>query len=205
MHLETDCKDCSLILESGRLGALEVDMKRAFWIVGLLGIFILVTAAEARADVTLEYTLTEQGSSMPLATWEMSQTPTPSCPAPGPCFVSGEYFAEIVDISIDGAPATPDTLVFFNSMLTDVDLNDVNSLIPEFLGDQLYMNDESAPTMNTGVFTLTDDGDVTGMPGTLYTLNVAAMPEPGSLALVGVGVLAVGFGLRRNRAAMPTA
>ena len=180
-------------------------MKRAFWIVGLLGIFILVTAAEARADVTLEYTLTEQGSSMPLATWEMSQTPTPSCPAPGPCFVSGEYFAEIVDISIDGAPATPDTLVFFNSMLTDVDLNDVNSLIPEFLGDQLYMNDESAPTMNTGVFTLADDGDVTGMPGTLYTLNVAAMPEPGSLALVGVGVLAVGFGLRRNRAAMPTA
>src|SRR5208282_6052053 len=91
MHLETDCKDCSLILESGRLGALEVDMKRAFWIVGLLGIFILVTAAEARADVTLEYTLTEQGSSMPLATWEMSQTPTPSCPAPGPCFVSGVF------------------------------------------------------------------------------------------------------------------
>jgi len=180
-------------------------MKRAIWLGALLAVFVLVSAAEARADVTLEYTLTEQGSSTPLATWEMSQTPTPSCPAPGPCFVSGEYFAENVDISIDGAPATPDTLVFFNSLLTDVDLNDLNLLIPEFLGDQLYMNDESAPTMNTGMFTLTDDGtNGDGMAGTLYTLNVSAVPEPGSLVLVGLGVLAVGFGLRRNRAALPT-
>jgi len=173
-------------------------MKRALWVGALLGILLLVSAAGARADETLDYKLTEQGSSTPLATWQMSETPTPTCPPPGPCFVSGEYFAVNVDLSIEGGPATPDTLVFFNSLLTNVDLNDLNLLIPEFLGDQLYMNDESAPTMKTGSFTLTDDG-TNGVSGAVYTLDVTAVPEPSSFLLLATGFIFAAAGLRRRR------
>ncbi|HXZ11745.1 MAG TPA: PEP-CTERM sorting domain-containing protein [Candidatus Sulfotelmatobacter sp.] len=155
----------------------------------------------AKGDGTLDYILTLSGSSSPLATWTMSQTPTPTCPAevpPSPCFASGEFFAEIVDLSLNGGPATPDTLVFFNSTFTTVDLNDLNFSIPEFDGMQLNMNDESAPTMKTGSFELTDDG-TNGVAGAMYTLTVTATtPEPGTLLLLGSGVLTLWGGIRRR-------
>ena len=132
----------------GMVGGL---MKRTLWTLALVATFLLVSAASAKADQILDYTLTADGSSTPLATWDMSMMPTPSCPPPGPCSLSGVYFAENVNISLDGAPAIPDTLVFFNSF-TGLAMNDINMDIPEFLGDQLYTMDESAPTMSTGSF-----------------------------------------------------
>ena len=129
----------------------------------------------------------------------MSLNPTPTCPAPGPCSVSGDYFAENVEISIDGGPATPDTLVFFNApVTTDVDLNDLNFSIPEFTGPQLYMGDEGTPTMKIGSFTLTDDG-TNGVAGTVYTLDVTAMPEPSEILLLATGLIFAGFAAAMRR------
>lgn len=172
-------------------------MKRTYWSIALVGIFLFVSAASAKADQMLDYTLTADGSSSPLATWQMSMTPTPSCPAPGPCYLSGVYFAENVNISLEGAPAIPDTLVFFNSF-TGLALNDLNFDIPEFLGDQLYTMDESAPTMSTGSFALVDDG-TSGILGTKYTLDVSAVPEPSSILLLATGLICVSVGMRRRR------
>lgn len=172
-------------------------MKRTLWTLALVGTFLLVSAASAKADQILDYTLTADTSSTPLATWDMSQTPTPSCPPPGPCYLSGVYFAENVNISIDGAPAIPDTLVFFNSF-TGLALNDINMDIPEFLGDQLYTMDESAPTMSTGSFALVDDG-TTGVAGTKYTLKVSTVPEPSSLLLLATGLICMSAVIVRRR------
>jgi len=176
---------------------------KAVSLLALCFFFVLFHCSAAKADGTLNYTLTAQGSTTPLATWQMSADPTPTCPTtspPSPCFVSDEYFLETVELSLDGGPATPDTLGFFNSTFTDVDLNDLNFSIPEFLGPQLYSGDESAPEMSTGTFTLTDDG-TNGVFGAMYNLEVTAIPEPDTLLLLGSGVLALGLGVRRNRPA----
>ncbi len=175
-------------------------MRRALLAGGLVGLLFLVSATRAKADETLDYTLMVLGSTTPLATWEMSQMPTPTCPAstpPAPCFVSAEFFAENVNLSLDGGPATPDTLVFLNSTFTDVDLNDLNFSIPEFVGQQLYTGDESAPTMSIGSFLLTDDG-TNGVAGTNYTLDVSIVPEPSSFLLLATGLICVAAGLRRR-------
>jgi len=143
-------------------------------------ILVLYSAASAKADEVLDYTLTQNGASTPLATWQMLINPTPTCPAetpPAPCFISGDYFAVNVDVSLDGGPATPDTLIFFNTTASPIDLNDLNFSIPEFVGPQLYSNDESAPTMKIGSFLLIDDG-TNGVGGTKYTLDVTGVPEP---------------------------
>ena len=81
-------------------------------------------------------------------------------------------------------------------------LNDVNFSIPEFQGMQLYTGDEGTPTMsigtmNTGSFQLTDDG-LNGVAGAIYTLDVKAVPEPGTLLLLCSGLFAIGVGLRRR-------
>jgi PEP-CTERM motif len=183
-------------------------MKRTLSTIGFLALLILSCASNVKADgVTLTYTLTEQGSNTPFATWTMPQDFTPTCPV-SPCFFTGIAFAEnISDLSIMGGPATDDTLVFFNTAGTTniVDLNDVGNgsifLLPEFLGAQLYTGDESAPHLSIGSFQLTNDGDgATGL-GQIFDLTVtsAAVPEPASLLLLGTGLLALGFGLRKRR------
>ena len=175
-------------------------MSHTFRIGILLGAMILISGLSAKADQILDYTLTAQGASSPLATWDMSQTPTPSCPPLVPCAIPGVFFTENVNLSLDGGPATPDTLVFLNSgFFSGLDLNDLNFLLPEFLGPQLYTGSESAPLMSVGSFTLTDDGTSGGVAGTKYTLSVTAVPEPSSMLLLAMGLSCVGIGLYRRR------
>lgn len=121
------------------------------------------------------------------------------------------------------APApTPD--VFFNGVLTEFDnlsyqLNEMtqppaildflpggmgsggfqlstgtNSIILDESGDQIYGGSEQFPTFSPGMFTLNDSA---GGTGTL-TITAASVPEPGTLVLIGVGMVAL-FGIARKK------
>jgi hypothetical protein len=170
----------------------------------IIMMFIVTSAGRAKADGTFVYTLTQNGASIPLATWDMPLNPTPSCDF-SPCFDSGNFFAFTTDVSInDGAPIS-DPLIFLNTSFSNagIDLNDISFLIPELTGLQLYSGDESTPTMiipASGFFTLVDDGaNNPATAGTEYTLSVSQTPEPATLLLFSSGLLA--FAIRRRRVA----
>jgi PEP-CTERM motif len=180
----------------------EEFMKRLLRFALVAAMFIAIPATHAKADGTLVYTLTQEGSSTPLATWDMPLNPTPTCPSS--CFEDGNYFAFTTDVSIDGGAPVSDLLIFMNTTSFPQDLGDYNGgsfLLPEFTGAQLYSGDESDPTMIipvSGFFTLVDDGS-RGVGGTVYTLDVAQAPEPATLLLLGPGLFALA--LRKRRAA----
>lgn len=176
-------------------------------------VFVALSATSVKADGNnVVYTLTEVGSTTPLATWDMPLNPTPTCGF-SPCFQDGNFFAFATDVFFNGsATPTPDTLFFLNttSLPSDpIDLSDSAFLIPEFTGLQLYSGNESGnPTEITmiipasGFFTLTDDGANNPITtGAEYILSVetAETPEPATLLLLGSGLVA--FGLRKRRAA----
>ncbi len=118
-------------------------MKRVIQFAAMAVMLIVVSSANAKADGTLVYTLTQEGSSTPLATWEMPLNPSPTCGF-SPCFEDGNFFAFTTEVSIDGGAPVSDLLVFLNTTSFPQDLNDNNGLIPEFTGPQLYSGNESS-------------------------------------------------------------
>jgi hypothetical protein len=177
-------------------------MKRILQFTILAMILVAVSASSAKADGgTLVYTLTQQGSNTPLATWEMPLNPTPTCDF-SPCFENGNFFTFTADVTINGGAPVSDMLVFMNTNFSNIVFNDFSFLLPELTGPQLYSNNESNPTMiipASGFFTLVDDG-TNGVFGTVYTLDVVAeTPEPATLLLFSSGLVA--FGIRKRRAA----
>jgi hypothetical protein len=178
----------------------EEVMKRLLRFAMVAGMFIAISGTCAKADGTLVYTLTQEGSSTPLATWDMPLNPSPTCSF-SPCFEDGNFFGITTDVSINGGAPVSDILVFLNTTPMNVDFNDVNFLLPELTGQQLYSGLESDPTMIipvTGFFTLVDDGS-NGVAGTVYKLEVARTPEPATLLLLGSAIVALG--VRKRRAA----
>lgn len=175
-------------------------MKRILQFATMAMILVALSPGSAKADGTLVYTLTQQGSSTPLATWDMPLNPTPTCDF-SPCFQDGNFFTFTADVSINGGAPVSDMLVFLNTTSSNVDFNDFSFLLPELTGLQLYSGNESNPTMiipASGFFTLVDDG-TNGVFGTVYTLDVAETPEPATLLLLSSGLVA--FGIRKRRAA----
>jgi PEP-CTERM motif len=176
-------------------------MKRTLQLAILAGMLVALSATSARADSNLAYTLIQEGSSTPLATWDMPLNPTPACII-SPCYENGNYFGFTTDVSIDGGAPVSDILVFMNTTVTGADFNDASFLLPELLGPQLYSGSESNPQMIIppgGFFTLVDDG-TNGVAGAVYKLEVVEAPEPATLLLLGSGLIAVGM-KRKRRAA----
>jgi hypothetical protein len=178
----------------------EEVMKRLLRFAMVASIFVAISGTSAKADGTLVYTLTQEGSSTPLATWDMPLNPTPTCSF-SPCFEDGNFFALTTNVSVDGGAPVSDILVFLNTTSMNVDFNDVSFLLPELTGPQLYSGLESDPTMiipASGFFTLVDDG-ANGVAGTVYKLDVVPAPEPATLLLLGSALVALG--VRKRRAA----
>jgi len=181
-------------------------MKRVIQFAATAVMLMVVSTASAKADGTLVYTLTQEGSSTPLATWDMPLNPTPTCSF-SPCFEDGNFFVFTTGVSIDGGAPVSDQLVFLNTALfpgMPVDLSDSLGLIPEFTGPQLYSGDESDPMMIVpvpGLPPLVDDGSSSNpnfVGGTVYTLDVVQnTPEPSTLLLLGSGLFALAMPKRR--------
>ncbi len=180
-------------------------MKRVIQFAAMAVILIVVSTTGAKADGTVVYTLTAEGSTSPLASWSMPLNPTPTCGF-SPCFEDGNFFVFTTGVSFDGAAPVSDSLVFMNttSFPSNIDFSDILGLIPEFTGPQLYSGSESDPMMIipvSGFFTLVDDGSNPNfVGGTVYTLDVVQKtPEPSTLLLIGSGLFALA--MRKRRAA----
>jgi PEP-CTERM motif len=157
-------------------------MKRTLKIGALLAVFTIFAAVPAKADSgpTLDYSL----SGPVTATWSMSQNPSPFYVNPNIAFA-----VYSTDLVVDDVPVE-DIICFFNTS----DWGGVNSetFLPDLVGAQLYSGSEYTPTLQTGVFYLTDD-----MTGNCYTLTVTQAPEPTTLLLLGSGLAALA--LKRKR------
>jgi len=151
----------------------------------LLATFIFLSALPVHADSGATYDF--QLSGPVSATWTLSENPTPFYVEDGVGFA-----VDVPDLSVDGAPVIDDGVCFFNLS----DEGGLNSLIalPDFYGPQVYMGDESNPTLMTGFYTFTTDSNDT------ETLSITQAPEPSSILLLFSGLAALG--LKRKREAV---
>jgi hypothetical protein len=144
----------------------------------------------ARADLYL-FSLTGSGSNT--ISFVLPTNPTPDGGAPDDLFVLNG-----VSIHDRGTDKTAN-LAFFNSAtgggLAITDSTTLDLLISA-TGDQLYTGPESNPMFRLGGFTL--DEFETGAFDGPYNLTITAVPEPGSLILLGSGGLALFPRLRRK-------
>jgi hypothetical protein len=157
----------------------------------ILAALILTTAGAAKAD---NFTYVLGGNTY---TWSLPNMPT----IPSGNASSNSFFIEPVSYTVDGGGQTGGTLTFFISGDGggfELQNSSDATLLNEF-GGQVFSGPAGDPTSNPtfidNVFTL-NDGSAEGPAG---TLTIVGTPEPGTLALLGAGVLSL-FGFRRKRA-----
>jgi hypothetical protein len=162
------------------------SMRRLVLSVAVL--IILAAASSAHADSLLNYQITGPGSAGTFtADFSLFMHPTPS---------SGNSLAFLfsnLPVNVNGS-WTNLTIAFTSLLGGGVAGSDTFALV----GSQLYTwpSSSSAPIMNTGVFS-TYGLTASGLGTYQVTVTSAtATPEPASLALLVVGLLAL-FGLRR--------
>jgi|SRR5580700_10802818 hypothetical protein len=159
----------------------------------MLAALLLLSVATVKADSgqTVSYTLTGATD----ATFTVTLGPAPQAASP-----SYYFMVQPSNLMVDGTSMS-DLLVFFNS--SDLGgLNSVFDALPDLGGPQLYLGNESDPTLLTGVFCLYDLET-----GASYTLTANAVtssvPEPTTTLMLVVGLFAVGMGWKRRSANLP--
>lgn len=158
---------------------------------------LLFGSAAATAAPTYQFTITGAYS----ATWQLNATPVPD-----DFFTSNVFTLWNVAGAFQGATATVTDLTFFNATrgggMSIYDFNAGVSLLSTD-GPQLYSGVEGAPAFLLGTFALTQ---FQGTDQYLLTVTeVGAIPEPGSMALMLCGLLAVGAARRAGSSATPVA
>lgn len=128
------------------------------------------------------------------ATWQLSSTPTPDD------FFTGESFTVWnASGSFPGTATAVTDPTFFNAArgggMSIYDFNAGVSLLSTD-GPQLFSGTEGAPTFSLGAFAMTAYRGSDQY--SLTVVQVGAVPEPGSMALLLGGLLAVGIAQRRK-------
>ena len=148
---------------------------RYFRLLVLVVIVFTAYRSVAHAD-TLALTFTNGGVTF---TFDLPSSPTPSE------FTNGDSF-KIDDLTATGSFGTQTIdVVFYNAggSVSDGGFGWMTFGVSEiFSGPQIFEGMDSAPTLLPGKYTLSLQGETA-------TLNIADVPEPGTLALFGLGAL----------------
>ena len=164
----------------------------------LLLCFSLLSAQQARAD-TIDYMWQFGGTTL---TWSL---PTNPVILPGNSMDTLSFTIPGVSFKENGVLSSlPGTVDFFSMSPVfdpfpggfDLYTGNFNFLADAF-GQQLYTGPESAPTLKSGTFTLTElnsDGNPVGDGTLTATLVSTSVPEPSTVLLSAIG-LAIGLAL----------
>ena len=159
----------------------------------VLAVFALFSATQAQADTIDNFTYQDGGNTF---AWQLPSTPTilPTNFLPGLAFV-------ITDItySENDIPQNPASLIFSSDAGGGgFFLFDTFQGILSF-GSQVYSGTEDAPTFLEGTYSLPDYFSSTDGNGVPATLTITSVPEPSSLMLLGMGMLALlGLALKKR-------
>jgi hypothetical protein len=154
----------------------------------LLLSFSLLAASQIRADGMDSYVYEFGGNTF---TWEL---PTNPVIAPDNAYLGMGFTIPDLSFSENGV-AMVGTLDFYNtSMDGGFDLWIGGYYFSNAYGPQLYTGPESAPTLLTGTFSLTDygNGDSPTEGNILQVTSVSSVPEPSTFSLLAIG-LAIGL------------
>ena len=170
---------------------------RRFIIGGLLiAVMGLVSASRAQADGVDTFTYTFDGNTF---IWQLPSSP----PIEAGNGFPGISFA-ILDVkySENGVDQTPSEFDFFSASIPDgggfVIVTPGLTSPADTFGAQLYGGTEDAPTFKPGTYHL-NNGSSTGPLDTLViSFSSVSVPEPGSLTLLGSGLLSL-LGFARKK------
>lgn len=163
----------------------------------MLAVLVLASAGIAKADGGQELSCTLTGPNGFVATWDMSQNPTPLS-------TTGISFdASVTNFLVDGSAAGND-IVFYSVIpqfpigqgITDPGFD----FIVGGLGSELFSLPLGSPSMNIGDFTNLYGYPSGGfLPGS-FELDVVPVstPEPSSLLLLVSGLVGLGMTTRRK-------
>ena len=154
----------------------------------------LVAAAPAFADTMANFTIDVPGGTT--YTFSLPSNPTVSGSMPNYFDVSG------VAITITGYGTQTGTTYFSNTVGFGDGGLAIYGLTPgtldlDYLGPVLFTGSVTDPTFTAGTFTLENDGDPENAADDA-TVNIMLTPEPGTLVLLGLGLLCLAGAMRRR-------
>jgi hypothetical protein len=152
----------------------------------LIAILGLVSASRAQADSGDDtFTYTFAGNTF---VWQL-----PASPTVGSGFVPRDYFILDVTFTENGVAQAPGDIRYFSSAA----YGGFEGVDSDTFGAQLYSGTVQFPTFIPGTYYL-NNGTSTGPLGTLVISTPIPSPEPGSLMMIGSGLLSL-LGLARKK------
>ena len=152
----------------------------------------IAVAVPASADPLL-YSFTPTLAGAQSFTFNMDSKPSPLASTPF------QFTARSQNLTVNGIARTGIFDFDFYTIAGSGGL--FSTSLGSYLGPQLFSGTTSAPTLLTGNFTLT--GGPSGAGGILTVKSlVAAVPEPGTWAMMIVGLGLAGSAMRRRKATM---
>ena len=166
---------------------------------GVATALLLVGASGVRADTLDQFTYQAGGNTFE---WQLPASPTAL-----DFVIDGFGFGVLTGFTENGTAALGEINFFNGDPFVGGGLQVVDSLgnvLVDAFGPQVYSGPEGAPTFLPGIYSQLDFADPAQPDGILATLTVtevAPVPEPSSVVLLGSGLLLMGLGFAVKKAA----